>query len=718
MSERRVVLILDAWDKAGSAFADFEILRMLLRHKSDWPASHVIVGIRHPEQNVIRSSDKAYEYAWALERESAVAKVYELHEMNLDSPEERVRMLTDIRSEVHGARLLSDEELTKRIDGFPGAISRLKEDGFNINTAEECKNVLLAAHDLRYPEFDRLFEATTNEQKKLAARLAYFPRVSNRQWQLVRPILLAELPETSIHALIDTQILDDVSFPTYGHDARHTAARRWFVQNIPRLIRDEGSKLVRALASGLSGPNGPDLSLVGALAACSEAARETDSDSITLRLIELAHIALGRTDDSARRIEDINYQEILEDNPSTTALVSLSLLSSGNTSYQAGDTVGAIANFDLVITLPNAPVISFGPALYNRGVARALRGDTEAALADFSTVIALPNVPTDVLAMAHYNRGIAKGLGRDSVGAIEDYNTVVRLPNAPIEVVAMAVVKRGLQRVAVGDSASALADFNYVITLAGASPEQVATALVKRGIMKVSVGDSVGALADFESVIALPKAPAYLVASALHNRGTTKSSSGDPAGAIADFDTVILLPGAPADLVAQALFNRGAARGARGDLTGEIADYTAVVAMTNASVDSVAMALCNRGIAKGWSGDLTGEIADYTAVIELPNAPPQPVAKALYNRAIAKSKGRDIQGAIADCSAVITLPNAPTEQVAKALLHRGLARASGNDGAGGLSDFDAVIALPNAPTEVVSKAHLLRGLAMREQGRV
>jgi hypothetical protein len=121
-----------------------------------------MVGIRHSEQNAACVGEK----------------VYELHEMDLEPPGERTRMLADIRSEVHGARLVNDEGLTKRIDGFPGAIARLKEDGFNILTAEHCREVLRAAHDLRYPEFDRLFEAASDDQKKLAARLACAFRAS------------------------------------------------------------------------------------------------------------------------------------------------------------------------------------------------------------------------------------------------------------------------------------------------------------------------------------------------------------------------------------------------------------------------------------------------------------------------------------------------------------------------------------------------------------
>ena len=596
VSERRIILILDAWEKSPTIRAETTTLESFLKHRSEWPQTHVFLAIRNPEVDSTQDKEEAFRRAHDLCKTNPAAQVYELPPINLDSAEECSRMVSFVLHNVPAAQHSSEQNLLQMIANYPGVLyywtdpAKLAE----LKTEDDLRKEADNAQTGRYPEFDHLLKKLEGGCRTLAARLAFFPRLDAERWHILRPLFIESLSDDEINALIDSTVLTDERFPTYGHDTRHAAARRWFIEHQQALIRRTAEALIYALAAEIKGTNSnirKDVPVLEALAACSGAAQLVAVDSAARCLIDAAQsLFFSGIEEVLQPKFGETYSMALQINESFAPLICLALLDRGIAKGQRGDSEGEIADYSAAIDLPGAPPEQVAKALYNRGFTKGQRGDTDGEIDDYSAAIDLPGTPPEWVANALYNRGIAKGQRGDTDGKIADYSAAIDLPGAP--------------------------------------PEQVARALYNRGNTKGRRGDSEGAIADYSAAIDLPGAPPEWVAKALVNRGFTKGQRGDSEDAIDDYSAAIDLPGAPPEQVAKALYNRGIAKGQRGDTDGKIADYSAAIDLPDAPPEQVAKALHNRGITKGQCGDSEGASADYTSVINLPGAPPEIVEMA------------------------------------------------------------------------------------------
>ena len=758
LSDRYVVLILDAWEKSPSIRSEFAMLETFLKHQNDWPHTHIFLAIRNPELDSTKLNNEAHQRAKDLCKIDPSAIMYDFLPMDLTSLQERARIIRFLCSEVHAARQVNEQDLLQMIDSFPGVLSFWTNaaNRSEMQTVKDLIKVANNAQSLRYLEFDHLLKGLPENQHILAARLAFFPRFDEKYWLIFRQILLKDIPDAVVNELIDANVLNDESFPTYGHDTRHAAARRWFIENQRPLIRRVSESLVESLASHITGLDSINRPMFEVLAACFEASQQVGANQTISCLIAAARTIFGDFDGIFHKTFDDEYPRALRQNASFVFIIGIALQIRGDIKGERGDIEEAIADYTDVIALPNTSADQVTMALYNRGLYKKERGDIEGAIADFTAVIALPNASPDRIAMALFNRGATKGERGDFEEAIADFTAVIALPNAPAEQVANVLINRGVAKRMRGDFEEAIADFAAVIALPNTLAEQAANALIHRGVAKRMRGNFEEAIADFTAVIALPNTPPELVASALINRGFYKREHGDIEEAIADFTAVIVLPNASAEDVATALYNRGVIKRERGDIEGATADYTdvislpsaptekvvdalysrgvikrerggseeaitdftAVIVLPNVPPDRMAMALLNRGGIKGERGDIEETIADFTAVIALPNAPAEQVAKALYNRGLYKRKRGDIEEALADYTSVIALPNAPAEQVADALVNCGFIKSERGDIEEALADYTSVIALPNAPVELVAGALINRGIIKGTRGDI
>ncbi len=102
------------------------------------------------------------------------------------------------------------------------------------------------------------------------------------------------------------------------------------------------------------------------------------------------------------------------------------LVDSGAKKSAAGDTEGAMADFNRAIELKPGLAVAYA----NRGGLKGKLGDYEGALADLDVSISLS--PTDI---AYFNRGLAKYALGDREGALRDFkaaqamNPAVRIPD-------------------------------------------------------------------------------------------------------------------------------------------------------------------------------------------------------------------------------------------------------------------------------------------------
>lgn len=670
VSERDVVLILDAWEKSPSLRAELGTLEAILRHLEDWGHLHVLLAVRNPEVDSTRMNEDAFRRAKDLCKVSPAAEFYELPPMNLTDAKERGRIVHFVQENVRAARDRSEQEILGAIDGYPGVLNFWKgsRTPSALQTWNELAEQARNAQALRYIELDHLLDGLPDDQHAFAARLALFPRLDAERWTLFQQILLADPPVELFHALVDAGVLVDEDFPTYGHDTRHVAARRWFIEHRRPLMRRTAEACVEALAVRITGMDRSSAACIEALVGCSEAAQQAGVNPIVRCLLDAAQPSFDDMDATAHRTFDEAWPNALRRNPLFGPLIAMALFRRGFTRDQSGDEEGAIADYTAVIELPCTGVTEVtGAALYLRGVTREERGDSEGAIADYTALIELPDAVSKHVEGALHRRAAVRQKRGDSEGAIADYTLLMEMPSASSRPVAEGLSARGMIRSQRGDYDGAIADYTAVIELRDVPVETVARAHFLRGLVRRYQGDTEGAFADYTAVIELPDAPAEVMAKALYNRGVTRHQRGDFDGALADYTAVINLPDAAVDAVARASYNRSSIARRRGDIDMTIADCTAVIELRGAPAEVVAQALYTRGVTRSQRGDIEGAIADYTAVIGLRGAPAEQVASALYGRGVARWHRGDHDGAIADLTAATEVPDAPAEIVEHAL---------------------------------------------------
>lgn len=464
ISKRHIVLILDAWEKSHSIDAESTILEHFLKHKEDWPHTHVFLAVRNPDRNPTQTQENASRRAGDLCTLSPAAKTHNLLPMDLTEVSERARMVGFVRDKVAAANHVNEQSLIEMIGGYPGVLNfwiDCTQRG-EIKTQEDLSKEANNAHENQYPALDGLLSSLTGDKLVLAARLAFLHRLDKAIWETFGRLIMKNLVEDAFTDLIDTDVLQDDSVPTYGHDTRHAAARRWFFENRRPVVRRTAEEWITSVASRIRGTSEIDINdrlLMGALVVCSEEAEQVRVSPNVYCLIQAAQSIYGDVEGITQPSFDEEYPKALQANPLVAPLISIALL--------------------------------------NRGVSKGHAGDNAGAIADYTAVIRLPGAAPEQVAMAHASRAISKMRLDKSAEAAADFTAVIELPGARPEQVAQAFFRRGAIKLWSGDIKEAIADFTDAINLPGATFETVQEAYNHRAAAKHKLGDIEGALADF-----------------------------------------------------------------------------------------------------------------------------------------------------------------------------------------------------------------------------
>ena len=207
---RRIVLMLDAWEKSAVVRAEHATLEAFLKHLDDWPNAHVVLAIRHPELGTAKD-DEAHQCAKSLSAISPAAQVYELREMELSDAVERQRLMTSIRQTVPATKSVSDDQLLDMIDSYPGVVSFWtgKANRSAMATTEDLRMVAQNAQGGRYAELDGLLRSLPEARCALAARFAFLPRLDEARWEALQELVLDGVAMTDVSALVDAAVLRD-----------------------------------------------------------------------------------------------------------------------------------------------------------------------------------------------------------------------------------------------------------------------------------------------------------------------------------------------------------------------------------------------------------------------------------------------------------------------------------------------------------------------------
>jgi tetratricopeptide (TPR) repeat protein len=297
---------------------------------------------------------------------------------------------------------------------------------------------------------------------RLAVRLAFFPRLDASTWERFQVFLTDGLGEDLWFDLVKSHVLENPAggspdFPSYGHDTRHAAAWRWFVEcdDLAPRVRREVEALVFPLAAECHRVDKEHRGFAEALRAMGPTTAPLNLPARCRVLPAAAECLFAGADDAAWAALDAGRKEALAHSGAVAALLAHALVNRGVRKGKLGDTQGEIADYTATIGLPGAAPDQVAHALYNRGVRKGKLGDTQGEIADYTAAVELPGAPPDQVATALVNRGVRKGKLGDTQGAIADYTAAVELPGAPPDQVAKACANLGMCHQSEGRAAEA-----------------------------------------------------------------------------------------------------------------------------------------------------------------------------------------------------------------------------------------------------------------------
>jgi tetratricopeptide (TPR) repeat protein len=556
VSKRRIVLILDAWEKSSSIPDEVRILETFVDRLEDWPETHIFLGVRTAGADEEGIRDSVGLRARALEAyRPGTVSCHELRELVLDGTEER-RFLDYVRAEVPVLRSLDDATILTIVDGYPGVVSFWLDEATRarLTSVDALRQRASNAHQARYPEFSEIFAQLTPTQLRFAARLAFLPNLEETTWVLLQEPLLDSLPECVVDELmIERQdVLSHKAYPTYGHDTRHEAARAWFVFSQPRLIKSEAEKLVSHLASRIVDVSDNSALFAIVLASLTKAVEQTRIRATARALVSAARSLLRDPDMLFEQDFDDAWRCELRRDEGVAPLIAMALVNRGVERSSRGDHDGALADFEAASGIPGAGPYPIAEALLNHARLLEMSDAYERAIEDFSAVLRLPGAtPSHTMyALGARARTFGK-LGRGEK-SIADYTAVIEHPDTDIDTRARALNNRGVGKQNKGDLDGALADFAAAIDLAGAPDYPLANALINRGRLLASRGDLGAAVSDYTRVLELMGARSEQRARALLQRGRAYRKCGHELEARADFLAIAGIPDAPSHINAQA----------------------------------------------------------------------------------------------------------------------------------------------------------------------
>jgi len=192
ISGRRIVLILDQWEKSPDPAFEAKALGNFLDHLDDWPQCHLFVALR--------PDDPAHEImARVVAGRPGAAQLYSLEQMALGEGQERERLAAFIRQKIPGAGDTDSDALLKLIDGYPGVIYQWSSDYQleHMRSLDDLESVAQDAQTYRFSELETLLPALAEGPLQMAVRLALLPLGGSGSWPEIKGEVLGRLCKAS-----------------------------------------------------------------------------------------------------------------------------------------------------------------------------------------------------------------------------------------------------------------------------------------------------------------------------------------------------------------------------------------------------------------------------------------------------------------------------------------------------------------------------------------
>ena len=265
ITSRRIVLILDQWEKSPNLGMEINILDAFHRHLEDWPPCHIFLGVR--AGNEIRARLQEMHGGFSYERPiiGEPMGIYDIPPMDLKE-DEKVALPAYLRRRFEEATKLSgamppeisNEKLLEMIGGFPYVIDQWTRPYIlpKLTSIERLQEQVVNANNERYSEFEAILRQLNDSERTVAIRLALVPFcVDPDFWKVLRPIILEGLNPGILDKLKDLYVLETTSPPSYGHATQLEAACRWFAKKQSVSWSDTCEQLIFSLAAKIAGVN-------------------------------------------------------------------------------------------------------------------------------------------------------------------------------------------------------------------------------------------------------------------------------------------------------------------------------------------------------------------------------------------------------------------------------------------------------------------------------
>lgn len=719
LSGRRVVLILDAWEKAPSARFEYLTLEFYLKHQASWPPTHFFLLLREPDVQ-FASQPEASALAASLCKGFPAAATHQLEQIDLSESAEARRLVEYLQKTVPATNNCLPPAILALVDGFPGVISSWTSE-VNLSSMlsfEDLQRQAVDAHNYRYPEFDVLLPRVGESRRLLAARLAFFPNFNLPAWAVFRETVFAEHPVTDFDGLVDDKVLADSDLPTFGHDTRHAAALSWFTINQPATIRRLGEQLIEKMAEYVTGGDELSAPYIGALAACLPSVIVAKLGQKSRFLCEAAWFLIAGDDGSMQ----VDVAKLVSDAEMSSAgarfLIGTAGLNQGIRHALKGEYHAAITAYSSILSIASLGVELKALALINRASAKEHEREFESAIEDCDLACAISDLSSELIARANFNRGIILEKVGQFAQAVTAYSTVIQTKDLPPNLIAQALINRGGAETSRGNINAAINDYTTVISEPIAQPHQIASSRINRAVAHNRVGNYHLAIADSDTVLESSVISIADRAIALNNRGIAKNHLGDWKSAIADYTEAIRLPDVPNEQKARNLESRGIAQAQHDHNPDAIADFTAALEIQNLPVQLKAEILVNRGVSYVVAHKPDLALMDYSAVVAMDTAPPSEAAKAYRYRGNVFMRAEQWQNAIEDYTAAVDVNGASTEQIKAAIYARAEARERRLDFVGAVADYEETIRAKDATAVQVAHSRVRIGMILARANRL
>lgn len=724
-SGKRIALILDAWRPSLPTASDDDIIDSFLRHLDDWPNVHIIVAVNPSTLTGTGSKTSEHSFIRQLKsRHPFTFEVHELSDLDLSLESDRSSLCAHVRREIPAASQLSDDAILQLVGGFAGVLFFWSQTNrrINLTVPSELQRLAEDAQVVRYSELPQLFAKLRDAQLHCAAAIVSLPQLDASKWNALRQLLAAKFDagDSTLDDLTACGLLDSNSLaPTLGHQTRHLAARRWFLEERRALLTKTSEALVAQIASQMGGIFASDLTYLEIIDSISELLTQLPECPAEARFLSQYAGALLDSGFATYLLSEdllLASARTIDKYPHARVLVCTALNSVGILHVKLGKFRDALRVFSKCVEVAPPAGECRATSLVHRGICRGFTGDMEGQFEDLQLALQVSGASSTIRARAFYSRAIAKADSGEKMSALRDYTQVIDMRDAPSTLVAESLCNRGSIQRDLSNFPAALADYSAALSIPIPGAHAAVKSLSNRAMANAMIGKYEDAISDYTSAIDFAGASAADVAHDLIGRGVVRQILGELALASLDYEAVMAVRGAPAAERAQARNNLGDILQAQGQSEKAIAEYTAALESRDQNPDRYYLIRKNGWARKSGSRRAESQTADECDVIDHELAHQR--TRAYCTRGLLRHALGDVFGAKEDLIAAKNVPHGSLKYAARAQIQLAIWRLSERNDATVMNEISHAIESRSAFAEDLVEARLQRAWAMMQRGEM